>query len=112
MRNLSFENIRRLSNGFRLFYAVECERELLDTTIGMYHLTRNEGGIRVYEGLKDQSHSYDLFVKKTLSSFKYLNSTHTLVNFTDKELEEIKNHNDMWFDYNRLKQMLKYNLKK
>lgn len=105
---IAYENL--LSNGFRLFYAVECDRELLDTTIGMYHLTRNEG-VRLYEGLKDQNHSYDLFVKKKLNNFNYLNSTHKLVEFTEEELQEIKNHNDMWFDYKRLKQMLKYNLK-
>jgi len=105
---IAYENL--LSNGFRLFYAIKCNKELLESTIGMYHLTRNDS-MRLYEGLKDQNHSYDAFVKKKLGNFNYLNSTHELVNFTDEELEGMKNHNDLWFDYKRLKQMLKYNLR-
>lgn len=96
------------SNGFKIFFEVECPKEILGETRGMYHLTRNDGLI-VYEGNVTKNAEYDEFIKKELNSFSYLNRTHELVNFTDKELELIKNNKDAWFSTKRLQQMLKYN---
>lgn len=98
-----------LSNGFKIFYEIECKKDLIEDIVGMYHLTVHPGLIH-YEGGKDKD-DYNKFAKLGMKNYYYLDKVHSLVNFTDKELEDIKDHKDTWFNYKRLKTMLKYNNK-
>lgn len=100
-----------MSNGFKLFFKVACEKFLLPQTFGMYHLTRLDGGTVEFEGSVKHNSDYSEFMKKRMRSFDYLNETHDLVNFSEKELETIKSNYDCYIDTKRLEQMLKYNLK-
>jgi len=99
------------SNGFKVFFEVKCEKMLIEDVIGMYHLTRIDE-ISIYEGGKmNNNNTYEQFARKSVSSFYYLNKVHKYVNFTKEELEDIKNHKDIFFNYNRLMEMYRYNKK-
>ena len=99
-----------LSNGFRIFFEVECKKVLLKETRAMYHLTSLEG-LMYIEGNVAHNLEFENFIKSTMNSFDYLNDTNNLVQFTAKELELIKSGKDLWVTPKRLSQMLKFNLK-
>lgn len=99
-----------LSNGFKIFFEVICPKRIVPHTIGMYHLTSHPN-IIIYEGHTLETDPYIDFVKANMKGFNYLESVHKLVDFTEKELKDLKSNQDVWITEKRLNQMLKYNLK-
>lgn len=96
------------SNGFRLFYEVECYKEIIDDTFGMYHLSSHPG-VHVYEGGTMKNNEYSHFVNNTLNNYNYLDNVNSLVKFTKEELKNIKDNRDVYFSTERLREMLKFN---
>lgn len=97
------------SNGFKIFFQVECKKFLIPETIGMYHLSHLN--TVMYEKNILKNSEFDEFSKRRMTNSKYLEDTHKYVNFTDKEMEIMLSNKDLWFDYPRLLKMLNYNKK-
>lgn len=99
-----------ISNGFRIFFAVNCQKDILPQTLAMYHVSRFHG-LTLYEGTSRHNIEFENFISSSLKNYEYIHETHELVGFTDEELADMKQNKDVWFKPSRLKQMLKYNKK-
>lgn len=98
------------SSGFKFFFQANCEKKLLPQVDGMYHLT-NIVGLKLMEGAITHNSEYETFLRKKLKGFPTLDETSQFVDFTEDEIDRIKNNYDEYFSYNRLEKMLKYNKK-
>lgn len=98
------------SSGFKFFFQANCEKKLLPHVDGMYHLSRVHG-VGFTEGAVIHNVEYENFLKKKLKTFPTLEDTAKYVDFTEEELERIKNNYDEYFTHTRLEKMLKFNKK-
>lgn len=92
------------SSGFDVFFRTSCKKILLPSSVGMYHLsslelTYNENGKPNY--------------KSDVQDLKYIKaqkertmSVATSLNFTEKESKKLSKGKDVYFQYNRLKELL------
>ena len=96
------------SNGIKLLFSVQCKKEILPESIGMYHLTSNTG-IPTFEGNTQHNNEYGVFMREQTDNFNYLEGVNKLVKFTKDELKRIKLNYDVWFSYERLQEMMVYN---
>ena len=87
---------------------MECYKEIIDDTFGMYHLSSHPG-VHVYEGGTMKNNEYSHFVNNTLNNYNYLDNVNSLVKFTKEELKNIKDNRDVYFSTERLREMLKFN---
>ena len=98
------------SYAFMIFFAVKCQKEIMDYTIAMYHLTRIPA-VPIYEGNVTANDESLLHALHNLRDFSLLNQVSKLVKFTKKELDFIKSNKDFFVPKERLVEMLEYNLK-
>jgi len=96
------------SNGIKVLFSAKCRKEILPESIGMYHLTSNTG-IPTFEGNTQHNNEYGVFMMEQTNNFGYLEEVNKLVKFTKDELKRIKLNYDVWFNYDRLQEMLVYN---
>ena len=99
---------RIASNAMQLFFKAKCHKRLLPYTEGMSHLFKQN--LDYFEGNTMKNNDYTNFVQNS-SSFDYSKSLHDVVGYTKDEWKRIKNNEDVWFSYERLQEMLTFNLK-
>lgn len=98
------------SSGFKLFFQARCAKQLLPYVDGMYHLSKTFG-VGLTEGAVVHNGEYENFLKKKIKSFPTLEDTSKYVDFTEDEIDRIKNNYDEFFTHARLEKMLKFNKK-
>lgn len=93
------------SAGMYIFFRSLCEREILPDTIGMYHYAWQE--VTIAEGGKPWS-AYDAICMKEMkiSKAKTLEYIKNHTSITSKEINDIKKGKDVYFSYERMKQLL------
>ena len=97
------------SNGMQLFFKAKCKKRIVPYTEGMSHLLKQT--LDYYEGNVKNKNEYSSFINSN-SNLEYSKSLHDVVGYTKDEWKRIKNNEDVWFTYERLQEMLTYNLTK
>lgn len=92
------------SMAFNIFFFAKCKKELAEDTLGMAHLMYatieiNEGGSAISEGNKFLLDEMKAYKPRTIDRFKSLG-------FNQKELSKLRANKDVYFSYQRLKQLL------
>lgn len=92
------------SCAFDFFFKSKCYREILDSTMGMIHLKTWGGDIK--EGLKQEARTE--FIKNEMKkSLPHSVSFFKTLGVTDAEIRKFKEGEEVYFNSERLKKMLK-----
>jgi ATP-dependent protease ClpP protease subunit len=94
------------SAGFNIFYKSECPKALLPDTLGMAHFAASF--LRITETGKPNMSDPDAFYLKNLkitksTTMKFFKS----LAFTEQELTEVSNGNEVWFNTKRMNELFK-----
>jgi len=96
------------SCGFLLFFSIICGRELLPSAFGMIHLKTSTGEIK--EGLL-ASNIANFMGKRMKESLEKSSEFYRSLGVTEKEINDVKEGKEVYFEKSRLEKMLKKHLK-
>lgn len=96
-----------LSAGFDIFFRSLCEKSLLRGTLGMAHLSRVETSITIKSGKTQDEHEagYKKWSKKDKIERLLF---YEKLGMTQSELLKIKSGKEVYFDFDRLAELLKH----
>ncbi len=94
-----------MSSGFSLFFRFEGYKILLPGTIGMFHQTRMETSISEFNNVNQTKNKADRDWMKLQRQY-IINFCNNL-KMTNKEISDIKKGKDVYFQYNRMQELLK-----
>lgn len=92
------------SCGFDFFVKAECEKKILNPTLGMFHQFRQE--IDIDERMKPYYPIDSEYQKLQKNSFPESLEFIQLCGFTKKETNDFKKNKDVFFQHNRLKEII------
>lgn len=98
------------SCAFEFYIRAKCNKELIKNTIGMYHQSTTK--ISINDNLKPAYYDGEAYLKRKKKYFvPNSNDIMTKCEFTPKEIKKIKKGKDVYFQYDRFKELENYYIK-